>query len=964
MVISPTAPPVRAANPLLALAKLGQSAWLDFIRKDLLDSGELARLVAEDGLKGVTSNPAIFEKAIAGSKDYEADLALRRLECGRDPKAVYEELAVADIQRAADLLAGVYKASRRVDGYVSLEVSPHLARDTKATLAEARRLWKAVDRPNLMIKVPATKQGLPAIQRLIAEGINVNVTLLFSVESYLAVARAHMAGLAERAQKKHDVSKVASVASFFISRIDSAVDEALEKAAQEDKSPGLRDLALSLRGKAAIACAKLAYAEYEKLLSGKAWRKLARRRAMPQRLLWASTSTKNPAYADVLYAEGLIGPETVNTLPPQTLAAFRDHGRARVTLTAGVAEARASLREIEHCGVVLEKVSERLLEQGVVLFQESFDKLLEAVKRQALVPSGGNARLAAQLPPELAAAVDAGLEEWRTGGKLARLWNGDATLWTGADESKWLGWLGIVDQQLAEIGKFEKLAREMRESRFKHCLLLGMGGSSLCPEVLKYTFGKQKGYPELLVLDSTDPQQIRAFEKRIDYDSTLFVVASKSGSTLEPNIFKAYFHARAKEELGTYRAGSQFIAITDPGSQMQRVALEDGFGRIFFGLKSIGGRYSALSDFGMVPAALCGLDVRGLLERAAEMSRACGPAVDPRDNPGARLGLILGTAAKQGRDKVTLVASSSVQRLGAWLEQLIAESTGKLGRALIPLEAEALGSPKHYGTDRVFVYLSVRGDDDSAQAKALQKLEQAGHPVVRIELRDTLDLAAEFFRWEIATAVAGAVIGINPFDQPDVEASKIATKQLTAACEETGSLPAEKPLWSGEGVELYTDGANAAALSAALGGKSRPKLADWLRAHFGRVAPGDYVALLAYLDMNPAHERELAALRHTLRDEKRAATCLGFGPRFLHSTGQAYKGGPNTGVVLQITCDDAKDLDVPGSKLSFGVVKAAQARGDFAVLAERGRRALRVHLGPDVKRGLKTLRAATQKALR
>ncbi len=950
----------RPGNPLNALGALGQSVWLDFIQKRILDNGELASLIESDGLTGVTSNPAIFEKAIAGSDDYEALLAARRAECGDDPKSVYEALAIADIQRAADALLSVYKATDRVDGYVSLEVSPKLARDTQGTLEEARRLWKAVKRPNLMVKVPATSQGIPAIRKLISEGINVNVTLLFSVEAYLEVAEAFMEGLAAFAKRGGKVSRVASVASFFVSRIDGAIDPLLEHAAANAGDPEQRARAQSLLGKVAIANAKLAYAEYQRLCATKAWKKLAKQGARPQRLLWASTSTKNPNYRDVLYAEELIGTDTVDTMPPQTLAAFRSHGKPRLTLIEDVDGARTSMAQLAQCGISMRKVTDQLLVDGVQIFADAFDKLLAAVEAKARVQSGGPARLSAALPKELAAAVAETLADWQAHDKLGKLWATDASLWTGTDEAEWVGWLRVVDRQLAEFSKFERLADEMRGAGFKHCLLLGMGGSSLCPEVLKYTFGKQKGFPELLVLDSTDPQQVRAFEKKIDYQKTVFIVASKSGSTLEPNIFKAYFFERAKAELGAFRAGAQFIAITDPDSNMQRVATGDGFGRIFFGLKSIGGRYSALSDFGMVPAAISGLDVRGLLERANEMARACGPDRPAAENPGALLGAILGSAANLGRDKVTFVTSKSVRRLGAWLEQLIAESTGKEGRALIPLEGERLGLPKNYSADRVFVHLSVRGDDESKHDKALCRLEAAGHPVVRIELRDTLDLTSEFFRWEIATVVAGAVIRINPFNQPDVEASKIVTKQLTSAYEESGSLPEEAPIWSGAGMKLFTDAANAKALGA----KKPKKLADWLRAHFDRVRRQDYIALLAYVEMSAPHEKLLDEMRISLRDAKKTATCLGFGPRFLHSTGQAYKGGPNTAVVLQITCDDAKDLQVPGAKYTFGIVKSAQARGDFSVLAERGRRALRVHLGSNVKKNLATLRAALVKALR
>jgi transaldolase/glucose-6-phosphate isomerase len=929
-------------NPLIELAELGQSVWYDSIRKSWIEAGELSRLIAEDGLRGVTSNPSIFEKAIAGSNDYAADLAAERANCARDPKGVYERLAVRDIQAACDAFAGVYRSTKCRDGYVSLEVSPELAHDTAKTLAEARRLWKTVARPNLMIKVPATRAGVPAIEALIGEGINVNVTLLFGVAEYVAVAKAHLRGLAAFAKKRGNVARVASVASFFVSRIDTALDPLLEARAKDAKTDAERELAVALRGRAAIANAKLAYAEYEKLLRTKEWQALAKRGAQPQRLLWASTSTKNPAYRDVVYAEGLIGRDTVDTMPPATVDAFRDHGRARATLSEGVDDARATLDALERLGIDFDALTAKLLDDGVRLFADAFAKLLDAVRAHAKPAPGP--RLAAELPQGLARAVDATLASWTEQGKTRRLWNKDASLWTGGDEDRWLGWLDIVAQQCGELAKFEKLASEIRASRFEHCLLLGMGGSSLCPEVLKYTFGRTKGFPELLVLDSTDPQQLASFEKKIDYAKTLFVVASKSGSTLEPNIFKAYFFTRAVEELGAERAGAQFVAITDPGSNMQKVAESDRFGRIFYGVKTIGGRYSALSDFGLVPATIAGIDVKTLLERAADMARACGPDAAPSQNPGVALGAILGTAARMGRDKLTIVTSPSVRRLGAWLEQLIAESTGKQGKAIIPLDGEELARQDVYGDDRVFVYVSVAGDDDAKQAKKLAALAAAGQPVVRVELVDTLDLAAEFFRWEIATAVAGEVLGIHPFDQPDVEASKLETKKLTAAYEETGSLPAEEPVFVGDGVALYTDARNAAELREAV---NKDSLAGWLRAHLARIRPGDYVALLAYVEMKKRHEQALEQTRLRVRDAKHVATCLGFGPRFLHSTGQAYKGGPNSGVVLQITCEPAREIEVPGSRFGFGVIAAAQARGDFDVLASRKRRALRIHLGSD-----------------
>lgn len=556
------------------------------------------------------------------------------------------------------------------------------------------------------------------------------------------------------------------------------------------------------------------------------------------------------------------------------------------------------------------------------------------------------------LPDELDTAVDQTVAEWQATQKMKRLWDRDATVWTGEDEEKWLGWLGIIADQLTNPEHLLKIAEEVRSGGFSHVLLLGMGGSSLGPEVMAITFGPVSGYPQLLVLDSTDPQQVKTFESKIDPKKTLFIVSSKSGTTLEPNIFQQYFFDVTKKAVGD-QAGKHFIAITDPGSKMEKVAEEMGFRHIFYGLPSIGGRYSVLSDFGMVPAAAMGVDVVGFLSHAQQMAKACQATEQLEDNPGFMLGNILGNAAvKFGRDKVTILTSKEIHDFGAWMEQLIAESTGKIGKGLIPVDREHVASIDHYGNDRVFAYLRVKGKTDADQEAKVAALEQAGQPVIRIVLESPLHLGQEMFRWEIATAVAGSIIGINAFNQPDVEASKIETRKLTTEYEEKGSLPPESPIWSGDGVKLFTDEKNAAALAGA------DSLVTYLRKHLDRIGEGDYFAVLGYIEMNDEHEKLLQQLRHHVRDQRKVATCLGFGPRFLHSTGQAYKGGPNSGVFLQITCDDAVELPVPGAKYTFGVVKSAQARGDFQVLADRGRRALRVHLGKDVNAGLQQLIAA------
>jgi transaldolase/glucose-6-phosphate isomerase len=947
-------------NPLKTLQNYGQSVWLDFIRRNLIKSGELGRMIDEDGLRGVTSNPAIFEKAIAGSTDYIEALAAAERARDSDPMALYEAIAIKDIQDAADVLRPVYDATKTRDGYVSLEVSPYLANETKETIEEARRLWKAVDRPNVLIKVPATPAGVPAIQKLISEGINVNVTLLFAQSAYEAVANAYIAGLAEHEKGGGDVSHIASVASFFVSRIDSLVDSMIDKKLAANPAAQERMLLESLKGKVAIANAKQAYQIYQKFYRSEQWQALASKGAQTQRLLWASTSTKNPKYRDVMYVEELIGTETVNTIPPATMDSFRDHGLPRESLTTDLEEAHDTMESLQRVGISMKKVTDQLVEEGVKLFADAFDKLLAAVDkgRKAELKSMID-RQSYKLPDDLDAAVKATLEDWRVNGKIRRLWALDASLWTGTDEANWLGWLGIVTDQLEHIDHLKAIAKDAKS--FKHVVLLGMGGSSLCPEVMKLTFGKTKGYPELHVLDSTDPQQIKALESDLDLKKSLFIVSSKSGSTLEPNIFKQYFYERTRKAVGAKEVSKHFIAITDPGSKMEQIAKSESFRSVFYGVSSIGGRYSALSDFGMVPAAAMGVDVQKFLENTDLMVHSCGPSVPPEENPGVVLGAIMGTLAKHGRDKVTVIASPAIFDLGAWLEQLLAESTGKIGKGLIPVDREHLGASEVYGNDRLFAYVRLDDGADPDQDAAVNALEQAGQPVVRIAINNIYDLGQEFFRWEIATAVAGSIIGINAFNQPDVEAAKIEARNLTSEYEKNGSLPPEKPILEAEGIKFYTDARNAAELEQIAGGDK--SAAGMFRAHLSRLKAGDYFATLAYVQMNEDHEEILQEFRHAVRDRKHVATCLGFGPRFQHSTGQAYKGGPNSGVFLQITCDDAKDLPVPGQKYTFGVAKAAQARGDFQVLSQRERRALRAHIGKDVDAGLESIKAAIKKAL-
>jgi len=959
----------QAVNPLKSLNNYGQSVWLDYVRRNILIDGELKKMIREDGLKGMTSNPSIFEKAIGGSNDYDSALQ-KLLAQGLKPMALYEHLAIEDIQMSADLLKPVYDETKGHDGYVSLEVSPRLAFDTEATIAEARRLWQAVGRKNIMIKVPGTTAGIPALETLIAEGININVTLLFAQSTYKQVAEAFIRGLEKLAKNGGDVSKVASVASFFISRIDSAVDQRINDRLKSSTVSEEKTQLESLLGKIAVANARLTYQLYKQIIAQPNWQALAKKGAMPQRLLWASTSTKNPQYSDVYYVEELIGPDTVNTIPPATYDAFRDHGKAARTLEAHLEESSAMLISLKKSGISLDDVCKKLVDDGVKLFADAFDKLLAVLEKKhtamcASKPDNELNKMTYKLgSTELELEVKKKIDDWQTSGKIKQLWSADASLWTNTDENHWLGWLSVTDDQLAHLGNLQALNADLNKFGFKQALLIGMGGSSLGPAVLSSAFGKITGNPQFYMLDSTVPAQIKAIEDQLDLNNTIFIVSSKSGSTLEPNILKDYFFEKVKSKLGAAEAGRRFIAVTDPGSQLEKIAKAERFRYIFHGLPSIGGRYSILSNFGMVPAAVIGLDLACFLDKADLMVQSCGTSVPAEQNSGVILGIILGVMANHGHDKITFVISPAMSELGAWLEQLLAESTGKIGKGLIPINGEDLSPASMYGKDRLFIYISLETNLDPAQEKAINELEKAGQPVVRIELKDMYDLAQEFFRFEIATSVAGSVMGINPFNQPDVEASKVATRNLTSEYEKSGKLVTAAPSFTVSKdnctIELFTDQSN--WLSITKDCQDKQSLAAILKSFLGLVKPADYIAILGYMEMSVANKAALGTMRQILHDNLQIATCLGFGPRYLHSTGQVYKGGPNTGVFLQLTADDTVDLPVPGKKYTFSLVKTAQALGDYQVLTERKRRIIRAHIKGNLSEGLTLLLQAIKES--
>jgi transaldolase/glucose-6-phosphate isomerase len=948
-----------STNPIREIAKLGQSIWYDQVRRALFTSGELARMIEEDDLRGVTSNPTIFEKAIAGSPDYNEALA-ELVEQGLGVNDIYESLALDDIGRAADLLRPVYDRTDAVDGYISLEVSPTLAHDTEGTVADAVRLFGALNRPNVMIKVPATPAGMPAIEELIARGINVNITLIFSMECYLDVADAYIRGLERRAAAGESVGRIGSVASFFVSRIDSTIDNELGMRARRTEDAAERAKLESLMGKIAIANAKVAHQAYRDLFEGDRFADLRAKGALPQRQLWASTGTKNPEYSDVYYVDALIGANTVNTVPPATYTAARDHATPKIGLTEGLDEAKAQLAGLAEVGIDLAAVTQKLQDEAVASFGTSFDTLMDVVgKRRDDAIRLILARQTASLGSH-GTAVDEAISRMETEHWPARMWAKDPTVWKSDDAHQAiiknaLGWMPVVEMVDDNVGELEAFAERIRNDGFEHVMVLGMGGSSLCPEVLRRTFGQRDGYPTLHVLDSTVPTTVKAFADRVDIAKTLFVVSSKSGGTTEPRVFHRYFYDRVRQVKGD-RAGENFIAITDPNTKLGEEAARDRFRRTFINPADIGGRYSALSYFGMVPAAVAGIDVRRLVDRAMHAVTACAPTVPAAENPGARLGAILGTLANAGRDKVTFVTPAPIDSLGLWIEQLIAESTGKEGRGIIPIAGEPLGDPASYGDDRVFAHISVDGTDDADTTAKLEALAAAGHPVVHHVLTNPLGLGVEFFLWEFATALAGAVVGIDSFDQPNVQESKDNTVRLLGDYAANGRFPDQTPLASDGDVGIYSyDGSPAASADTS-------SLSAVIRDHLGMVAAGDYVAITQYIDETPEHDAILQEIRTRIRDHFKVATTTGYGPRFLHSTGQLHKGGPATGVFIQITCDDAEDVAIPGEPYTFGVLKQAQSLGDFESLASRGRRAIRFHVGSDVTAGLRRLLALVEEA--
>lgn len=940
-------------STLTDLLNYGQSYWLDNLSRKIISNGDLQKRVSEQGLRGLTSNPSIFNKAISGSADYD-DQIKELVNSNKSLQEIYDELTIKDVQEACDILRPVFDSSGGTDGFASLEVSPYLALDKEGSIEEAKRLYARVNRPNCYIKIPGTKEGVEAIEELLYQGVNINVTLLFSIERYTEIAKAYVRALKRRDAEGKPLDKVVSVASFFLSRIDVVVDELLSErilTLTTDKEPHPQ----KLMGKAAIASARLAYQRFIQVFSGPEWEYLKSKGANVQRPLWASTSTKNPIYSDVYYVESLIGTDTVNTLPDETIAAFEDHGRLEAnTIEKDIDEAKQTFEDLKKLGIDTEFVAQQLENEGIKKFIEPFNELMKglAEKRNKMLEGKMSTQKISYgtLKKEIESAY-ASMNGQQVG---KRLYEKDGYLWKEEDEDvkkirESMGWITLADKDeyTSTVKEMKDFTEQVKAEGYQYAVLLGMGGSSLCSEVARETFGTKPGYLHLLVLDNTDPEAIKDIEHRIDIEKTLFIVATKSGGTKETISFYKYFYDQLQKK-GKQDVGNSFVAITDDGSPLVKMAQESKFRKIFINGSDIGGRYSVLSDFGLLPMALMGIELDALMASANQMRISCGGEVPVIANPGLSLGTTMGICARHGRDKVTFVLSQSINSFGFWVEQLIAESTGKEGTGLIPVNGETLGAPDVYSNDRLFVHIALASDNNTEDEQKLKALEDAGHPVVRISLNEKTSLGGEYFRWEIAVAVSGIVLGINPFDQPNVAESKKNTENLLDEWKKNDSFKQSQVVVRENDFSIYGSKQamiddNIHSVSAAI-------------SEFTSLAQqDDYIALLPYFLMTDERRNVLQQWRMQLRDKYKVATTLLEGPRYLHSTGQLHKGGPNAGLYILITEDATNELQIPGEQFGFATLHQAQSLGDYRSLNDKERRVVRINLGNDVDDALKQL---------
>ena len=938
---------VSKMNKLIELLEYGQSYWLDNLSRKIINNGDLKKRVSKQGLRGITSNPSIFNESVSNSNEYDEVIKELVFE-GKTVQEIYDIITIKDVQDACDILNPVYKQSKGRDGFVSLEVRPALARDTVGTISEARRLFAAVGRKNCMIKIPGTQEGIAAIEQALYEGININITLLFSLKRYNEVSGAYIRALKKRLKEGKDISSIISVASFFLSRIDTLVDQLIGqhiKTNAKDKNSFCPE---QLLGKVGTASAVLAYQQLNGLFGSKEWLKMKKHGANVQRLLWASTSNKDPFYSDLRYVEPLIGPNTINTLPEKTIRTFAEHGQLKKhVILSGLSDASQVMELLGKLQINLDAITQQLEDEGIKKFSDSFLKLTSnlAKKRSKILNDFGysqviKAGLFQQELNELYGSLNEKQVPQRMFAKTPGLWK------AGKEEmksiKKGLGWLNLPEDMLLRVDQYTNFADTVKREKFESVVLLGMGGSSLCSEVARETFGSAINYPKLYVLDNTDTAVIKHLENKLNLERTLFIVASKSGTTLETDCFFRYFYRVLFQKIGD-SAGQNFVAITDKGTHLVKIATKYKFRKVFINLPDIGGRYSVLSDFGILPMALVGIDINAILVSAKRAMISCGPDVPSNANPGIMLGALLGLAQRNKCDKVTFVLSDSIKPFGFWVEQLLAESTGKEGKGLIPVNGESLDAPSTYNTDRIFIHMYLNSDDNKTNKRKLSAIEKAGFPVVEISMENIIELGGTYYYWEIATAIAGLIMGINPFDQPNVAESKNNTNNILNEWIKEGSFSRVTPIIKKNGIEVFV-GKKIRHLI-----KARSKsLDDLLRSIVNLAGQHDYIAILPYFELTEKRNKLLKSFRKKLKSKKKVATTLLNGPRYLHSTGQLHKGGPDSGLYILLIGEQINDINIPGQKYSFETLHQAQALGDFRSLDDKGRRVMRIYLGKEI----------------
>lgn len=932
-------------NTLIDILNYGQSYWLDNLTRGKITSGELKKRVTEQGLRGITSNPSIFNKAISGGQDYEEQIT-NLVKEGKSPQQIYNNLTVKDVIDACGILQPVYEQSSGLDGFVSLEVSPYLARDTQGTIKEARELHQAVGCHNCLIKIPGTPEGIPAIEQMIYEGININVTLIFSVERYKEVAYAYIRGIERRVKENKPVKDIVSVSSIFISRIDTLVDKILGQHITGNINVSEYTPELIL-GKTGIATARLVYQQFKEIFGSSSWENLKSKGANVQRPLWASTSNKNPLHSDLYYVEPLIGKYTINTMPDETITAFAKNGVLKQdTIEEGIDEAQQVFSHLQTLGIDINQITQQLEDEGIEKFTDSYNELigniaekrLSVLKNEVASQKISYGKLESKIKETYAYLNEVQIPRL--------LFNKAPYLWKTSPEaikeiSNCLGWLDLPDIFTKTAERIKGFALNLKKEGYTDAVLLGMGGSSLCSEVARQTFSSTANYMQLHVLDNTSPAAILQLEQKINIDKTLFIVASKSGGTKETISFFRHFYTLVSKNNNT-TAGKNFVAITDEDTPLVKLAEEYKFREIFINPPGIGGRYSVLSDFGLLPMALMGIDISALVANAVKMKDSCN-AVPADANPGIMLGALLGVYQKQGRDKVTFILSPTISSFGYWVEQLLAESTGKEGKGLIPINGETVGAPGIYGDDRVFIHMFLSSDNNAEDEKKVKALEEAGNPVVRIGLPNKISLGGEYYRWEIAVAIAGMIIGINPFDQPNVEESKKNTLQLLDEASKTGTYNPPKPFWKNSKVTIY-----AGTRTENLVPDERESIGAFLHHFISAAKPHDYIALLPYFLLTSERESTLQTWRMQMRNDIKVATTLLEGPRYLHSTGQLHKGGPDTGLYILLAGSEKEEILIPNEKYGFSALHQAQALGDFYSLSRKKRRVILINLGDNI----------------